>query len=284
MTVRQSLVIITAISLLILPAATACNNTESSSPSYPTWPVPDSSWGEQDPITVVKYSSNSSQYFIDNEAIKYSYQELNQAITGNTGIKRLTGNVTTDVKEPCLQQILEYIYAFPGYEYASIKGEIGSNNHGNVEIVIRTRGLKSEFIAKSIHGYGESYVFEFQPAGNGNYNMVDFIFCKDLNYVVPREVYENAIILAKEHPVVQKFILDHDLSPAVIYFNAWFDALKVIATPNTGFIDVSIDFRQPIRGIISLNMHSGSYYDLRIYVDIYSGEVFTMGPSYIRPI
>ena len=124
-------------------------------------------------------------------------------------------------------------------------------------ITIRASGQNSEFIDLSARDDGESYMFEMQPAGNGNYNIVDFIFCEYSNYIVPVEVYDNALVLAKEHPVVNKFILDHDPPPIGTYFRGWYDALKVTGTPNPKILD-AFDFPQPVRGIVYLHMRSDS--------------------------
>lgn len=229
-----------------------------------------------------KYSTKKIQYLATGNPIKYTFEEVEQKT--KIIIHAITKNkLSENVEKKCLNEVYKYIYAFPGYEYNKISGTArtgsGYDKNANVNISINANGLLSGIIATKVgKQYGDKYTFDLKyDEDTKECELLSYHF---FNWIIPKEIYNNAVLLAMEHPVVKNFI--NNSKNYNFYFNEWIDDYKGKGT-NYKKVLTEINFKQPIKGIIVLNLRNSMYSDLWVYVDIFNGDVFTEAPIYNPP-
>ena len=237
-------------------------------------PIYDPPEREEDKIIITKYTTTSTQYLVTDEPIKYTFEEIDE---------RIRNNLSEEAKQCCLRKALDYIYTFPGYRYVTISGYIepisSIRSAANVYINIDGYGLSSSTIATELgEDYGDSYWLELiYDASTEECEILSKHF---FNWIIPKEVYDNAVLLAMEHPVVQDFIEDSE--DYDLHFREWIDGFKGRGTNWASSLG-EINFKEPVKGIVILSLENTRYRGLWVYVDMFYGEVFTQGPIDFSP-
>jgi hypothetical protein len=233
---------------------------------------------------ITKYITTNTQYLVTGRPVKYTFEEINKA-TQIITVPAIQGELSQEAKQFCLNKVYDYIYTFPGYKYERINGTARTGNvydkDANVYFRIDADGLSQGFIAtENGKDYGDIHTFELRY--DENTKECKLLSYQFFNWIIPKEIYDNAVSLAMEHPVVKGFVKDsgqYDL-----YFNGWIDDYKGNGTTYRRLLNI-IDFKQPVQGIVLFFLlNSSSYNYLGVYVDMFNGEIFTEGPIYITPV
>ncbi|RLJ06103.1 MAG: hypothetical protein DRP18_01625 [Candidatus Aenigmatarchaeota archaeon] len=267
---------------------------------------------------IIKPSSlelaNVSVYVVKNDSllfngtpIKYSFDEIKQFVA----VSRENSIDTEKIKNACIEEILNHIYCFPGYMYDNISGVINIRRYSQINVYFS--GIKivnldnpewicSRFgfcFSESINRNRKNNIvldkdnYEFHLEYENYTNQCKLKSLRRLTTLIPKNIYNNVLILANTHPLVKDFIGNQKYTSEYI---AWFNR-NPTAPENEYIPDISSFGHKkyslqrlmeklnisPQRGVIVLikfikEINNTERKILYVFVDITNGEIVTLGP------